>query len=69
MNQIFKKATNFPDYDSHVLIQYENGNYVPIFYWSFGLKTLKLLFKGTKETGPAITAIRWCYCDDLDKLK
>lgn len=67
MNKIFHTTEEIPKYDSQLLIQYENGSYAQFYYWAMSLEGLKSYFnKWRIDTGKVI---RWCYIEDLDKLK
>jgi len=62
---LFHPIIDIPEYDNHLIIQYENGSYQEIFYWAIDYETLLKIFKGERLVGPVI---RWCYSKDLDKI-
>jgi len=67
IDELFHTPNEMPEYDKQLLLQRENGFYSQLYYWAMSVESLRRHFKKSYTyQGPVI---RWCYIDDLDKIK
>lgn len=64
--EIFHKSEKLPQYGRDFVVQYENGGYQQLHYWAMTKEQLKEMFRGNENTD---SIIRWCYIEDLDRVR